>query len=232
MDSTRSPNRIIFGLIVVACGVLLFLDNLGVDALDGAWRWFPSIFILWGVVMLVSRRFQDIAGPVIMIVIAALVQVSFLGGDVWAFILPGLLIIIGAAVVIGSLRGRKKDDSSVSEDYVTDDASKISISQVAGSTNRIIESASFEGGEVKAVMGSVELDMRDTAVEYKPATLDVNCVMAEVKLRVPANWRLRVNIDTTLGETKDERSHRGDSGDEVDLVITGSVVMGHLVIDD
>ena len=67
----------------------------------------------------------------------------------------------------------------------------------------------------------------------KPATLEVTVVMGEMKLRVPGEWNLRLENDTIMGETKDERLVRETGGEaQTDLVIKGSVVMGSLKIED
>ncbi len=62
-----------------------------------------------------------------------------------------------------------------------------------------------------AVMGEANIDLRESAIQEKPAVLEVSVIM---------------------GELKDERVLRETSDVETDLVIKGSVVMGSLKIED
>ena len=232
MDTARISNRTILGLIVVAVGVLLFLDNLGVGGVDGVWRWFPSVFVLLGLVMLVRNRFRNVFGPMLLIAVAAFIQISLLGGRIWEVFWPSLLIVIGLAVILGGIRGRKRAQAQPVDSDPPTDTSRINTFTMWASTDRNTEFGSFQGGEVTALMGGVKLDMRHAAVEDKPANLEVTCVMGEVKVRVPSDWNVQLENVTVLGETQDKRSHHQVTGGDVDLVITGTVLMGNLEIDD
>ena len=57
MREDASPShtpRLVFGLLVVAVGVLFTLDNLGLAEMDDLWPFWPAIFIVLGVAKLVA----------------------------------------------------------------------------------------------------------------------------------------------------------------------------------
>ena len=60
MSRDFRPEGIVFGLILVALGVLWTLSNLGrLDMLETLRRWWPLTLVLWGVLELlavVNRR--------------------------------------------------------------------------------------------------------------------------------------------------------------------------------
>jgi hypothetical protein len=60
MSRSFRPEGIVFGLILIALGVLWTLSNLGrLDMLETLRRWWPLTLVLWGVLELaavVTRR--------------------------------------------------------------------------------------------------------------------------------------------------------------------------------
>ena len=80
-------------------------------------------------------------------------------------------------------------------------------------------------------MGSGTLDMRDARIVDRPATLEVSVVIGEVKIRVPADWNVRIVNSIQVGEAKDMRARQNDD-DDPDLIIKGSLKMGGLQVTD
>ena len=248
MNTRRLSGNFAFGLLAVALGILLLIGNLGLFDTGDVFRWIPSLFILLGIWMLVKNRFQHIGGPVLIIVVAAIIQVMIIGVDLGKY-WPVILIAVGAAILINSLRSRVSRSGGASPDANLDspnsvsvfgserkaaptDQDSINMVSVMGSASQRVTSPEFRGGRATAVMGEASIDLREASVLEKPAVLELSVVMGEIKLRVPGNWNIRVDDDTVMGEMKDERARRDTSDGETDLVIKGSVVMGSLKIDD
>ena len=248
MNTRRLSGSFAFGLLAIALGLLLLLGNFGFLDTGDVFRWVPSLFILLGVWMLVKNRFRQVGGPILMIVVAALIQIMVLGVDIGRY-WPVILIGVGAAILVKSLRSRGGRSSDASSGAYTDspnsvsvfgserkvapaDQDSINLVSVMGSAAQRITSPEFRGGRATAVMGEAIIDLRESAIQEKPAVLEFSIVMGEIKLRVPRDWNVRVDDDTIMGELKDERlpSETGES--QTDLVIKGSVVMGSLKIED
>ena len=248
MGTRRLSGSFAFGLVAVALGVLLLLGNLGYFDTGDVFRWIPSLFILLGVWMLVKSRFRQVGGPVLIILVAALIQVMIIGVDLGRY-WPVILIAVGAAILINSFRSRGVRSRSKSPDADVDspnsvsvfgserkaaptDQNSINMVSVMGSASQRVTSPEFRGGRATAVMGEASIDLRDASILEKPAVLEFSVVMGEIKLRVPGDWNIRVDDDTIMGELKDERVRRDSPDGETDLVVKGSVVMGSLKIDD
>ena len=86
----------------------------------------------------------------------------------------------------------------------------------------------FRGGEAKAVMGELRLDLREATMEADEAVIEVTVVMGHMEIRVPANWTVVAENETVLGET-DNRSEARPEQDKR-LVLRGDVVMGQLEV--
>ena len=227
MNADKISSQAVIGLLVAAIGVLLLVSTTEVASANGVIRWTPSLFILFGLWRLVANGFQRVLGPVLIIVIAGFVQLLALGmsvGNLW----PAILIIVGLAIILRRVGGRR---SGVSDEPGAG-AADIDIFSMFSSVRRSVSSGNFQGGQATALMASAQIDMRDAAVVEKPATLEVNVVMGEVKLRVPSDWTVQLDNATLLGESEDKRSRHESQGNSPDLLIAGLVLMGSLKIDD
>ena len=102
---------------------------------------------------------------------------------------------------------------------------------VTGGAKHKITTQSFRGGYLRAVMGGVELDLRDAAIEAPPATIEATIVMGGAEIKVPVDWEVKAETRVIAGGIEDRR-RRGESPENTspDLVVAGKVVMGGLVI--
>ena len=63
MSRSFRPEGIVFGLILIALGVLWTLSNLGrLDMLDTLRRWWPLSLVLWGALELAAVATRRIEG--------------------------------------------------------------------------------------------------------------------------------------------------------------------------
>ena len=94
-----------------------------------------------------------------------------------------------------------------------------------------VTSTDFRGGYVRAVMGGVKLDLTEATIEDPPATIELTIVMGGAQIAVPEGWKVRVDAGTILGGVQSDNV-RGvdDEGEHPDLVLTGKVIMGGVLI--
>ena len=232
--------RVLFGVLVIAVGVLFLVDKAGIAELDSFLDWWPSLIILYGAWRLIANRFRSLFLPLLLIFGGVVLQLRELDtADVFSTIWPAFLIALGVAIVIGGMRSRNRrqrgGSSSHSASTIIDvdlgapaDADDGTLHAVAGSQDRIV-SGDYYDGSINVVMGNGTLDMRDATIVDKPATLEVSVVMGEVKVRVPTEWNVRIVNSSQMGDTKDTRRSQNNS-DDPDLIIRGSVTMGSLQI--
>ena len=194
---------------------------------------------------MVARRFRGILGPSIIVLVSALVQMNMLDVDsIISFpailIAAGVLLLLGRKRLLGggapsSHQNRAAMPAAAAGEEVEFemDDGFLRVNAALGSANMRVTTDDFRGGEVRAVMGSAKLDMRDLASPSPPASLDVNCVMGEIALRVPPDWSVRIDSSAVMGEAKDARPRSPAAQSAApDLIITGAVVMGSLKIED
>jgi hypothetical protein len=212
-------------------GLLLFLNNLSVIDIGGLWRWLPSLFILLGVWQLYANNFRFFTGPLILIGGGFLFQLSSLGVlgidsvfDLW----PLILIIIGGSILVErlgielpSLPGRSHDPDSVN------------VLSIFNGAEHTADSDSFEGGELTAVFGGIEVDLRQTTPASQPVTINAFTLFGGVEMKVPEDWHVRRDIIGIFGGTDDSRKQKPDDPNApVDLVVTGFALFGGVDIQN
>lgn len=145
---------------------------------------------------------------------------------------PLLLIIIGLFLVLGRFipnRSRKvhygDDRDKAFDENSTDYIEK---NMVFGSSEQIILSQNFEGGEVNTVFGEVILDLRKAKLADGSVNLELNTVFGSLILYVPSDWKIQMKTSTVLGSFQDKRHSINNVTTESGsyLIIEGNSVFG------
>ena len=103
---------------------------------------------------------------------------------------------------------------------------------VTGAAEEKITTQAFKGGYLRAVMGGVELDLSQAAIETPPATIEATVVMGGAELKVPQDWVVKTEARVKMGGVEDMRGQdKASEGTTPDLVITGKVIMGGLSVN-
>ena len=135
----------------------------------------------------------------------------------------GIVAIMVLGVVIAESDATR--DSAGAED-----ASWLDSAAFLGSVDHRNLSAAFRGGEAAAVMGRLEVDLRDATMAGDEIVVEVDVVMGRVELRVPEDWRVVSEVDAVLGAVL--TSHDDDDAGAPLLVVRGGVLMGRLYVGD
>ena len=111
-------------------------------------------------------------------------------------------------------------------------------STLGGITDRNV-SQDFRGGRLTAFLGGVSVDLRQAVIVEKPARIHVSAILGGVEISVPQHWNVKKDIRPVAGGVDDRRPLvRHPANDDAplnnapDLVITGSVLLGGLLIRD
>lgn len=172
--------RLYFGLLIVAVGVVLLLDNAGtLDAGDVLGTWWPAAIIGAGLIGFLSNpRHWPIPAMLILGGTALLLSTTDVI-DLWDIALPALVILAGLFVIFGFGFGKRSD---------TDD-SRISSFTMFSGAEIASHSNSFESGNIGAMFGGAEIDLRDST-PAPGASMDVFVAFGGVEIKVPQGWRV------------------------------------------
>jgi len=241
MDDNRSRHftpQLVLGLIVVFLGVVFMLNNIGVIYSEDYLPYWPSLLILYGLVNLFERRTSSgriWAGAWVLVGTALLLNnLELTHIRIWDY-WPLVLVLIGFGMMRGSLnrhrRVRNFSGAFASESVGTDENSVINGVAILGGYRRSNNSQDFRGGELTAIMGGAELDLRDASIKEGDAVLDIFAFWGGAKIKVPEDWTVALQGVPILGGFDDKsRPPRTNTGKR--LIIKGYAIMGGVDISN
>jgi predicted membrane protein len=232
----RQKSRIVFGVFIIAVGIVALLDNLHLFDARAVQPYWPLVFVALGVLKLSRHRHgRGYVTAGALIVVGALLTLQNLGvfhlqlRDWW----PVLLILGGISVVTRGFRFRGDRDPARSfhggRDERLEHGSRIEASAVLSGIVLRNDSQDFQGGDITAVMGGVELDLRQAAI-VTDAVLHLSVVMGGIEIKVPREWSVLLGGMPILGGIEDKTVPPMNPGKR--LVIEGSVIMGGVEISN
>ena len=218
--------RLVAGIALVALGAIWTLDNLGLTDAKAILRWWPALLVAAGLAKLSGWGFRRSPGVGAAAVVVGLVLLAGeLGFPVGLGLLfPLALIALGVQVMVrGGRVGQSCGTIGNSSDYIRQFA------LLGGSSTRGL-SQSFRGAELSAVLGGIELDLREAKPSENRVVVDAFAFMGGIDLIVPAGWRLEVEASPIMGAIQDDRTAGPPLEPGPTLLVRGAVIVGGLVL--
>ncbi len=229
-ETRRSnPGRIFWGLVLILVGALILAYRF--DFWDFGYlfaTWWPAIFILIGLSILIGNGFRN-PGPGIFFILFGTVvllwHLDILHYEMWRYLWPAGLIILGLWILLRPA-ARPRPNTAAAPVQGHD----IDASAVFSGLKRRVDSRGFKGGEVAAVFGNVELDLLSTSLEGGKATLEATSVFGTITIFVPRNWRIVSDGTPVLGSYVMKHQNPVESEATETLYVRGAAVFGSVTI--
>ncbi|MDC8758343.1 LiaI-LiaF-like domain-containing protein [Janthinobacterium fluminis] len=227
----NQPGGIIVGVLVIVLGCLLLLDNLGWIELRYAMHFWPAILVIAGILKVVQSN--NTSGHVVgaaLIVVGLLLLLKRLGLFYlnWGTLWPVLIIFIGLSVVFKSLRTQHARLGAAARlDKEAADDAVIGVTAILGGYTRRITTPALRGGEVTAIMGGCELDLRQSSLQGE-AVLTVFALCGGISIKVPPDWTVVLQGTPILGGF-DEKTVAPPDGTKR-LIVRGCAIMGGIEV--
>lgn len=228
MDNRQPQTRIFLGALLLIFGVLAMVDNLNIFSFTQYIQFWPTVFILIG--LLKISRSQNVAGHLIggiFIVIGATMTLQHLGivyfrmRDLWP------VFMIGAGLLIifkDKMHGQGEWNPYRTENLSSNESNVSAIMSGAKLQN---STQDFRGGELTAVMGGIELDLRNASIQSE-ATLNVFAMWGGITLKIPNDWTVISQGVPILGGFDDQTVPPMQRDKK--LYLQGYVIMGGVEI--
>jgi predicted membrane protein len=151
----------------------------------------------------------------------------FRWNDIW----PVLLIAAGLMLMWGAFEARRRPALPLGGG---DPRTTLNEADIFGGVERRVTSQDFQGGQISAVFGGVEIDLTDANMQADEATLEVNAIFGGVEIRVPETWQVAFRGTPIFGGIAD-KTRVGRTVDLSDprrkvLILTGAVIFGGVEI--
>lgn len=199
MESFNVSKRTFIGIVIILIGVAFFLGTLGIiDADDIFGTYWPLILIFFGGIMLIDRSTRNSFGAVL-VLLGIFYQLKMLGWffegvDIWNLIWPAIIIIVG----LWFLFPKRKHS------YNIDTLNSTVLFSGANITNI---SQDFKGGELTAIFGGLDVDLRQTAISTnEPIVIDAFTAFGGIEIKVPEDWRVEMKGLPLFGGWDNKRS--------------------------
>jgi hypothetical protein len=256
MWRSRLSDRSVIGLLLVGLGIMFLLDStdvIGPDTSIVATYW-PALLIAWagwGLVAggFVLRPWLVVVGGIGVIFLLSNLNLWALGaGQLWpvALVAVGLMMLFGRRLRRRGNRGDGRSSQRPGEfgpgqpasDGGARDAgeppSQFRASHIFGGGKERVTSQAFRGGEISAVFGGMEMDLRGAALAGGGAVIDVTVFCGGIEIKVPRDWIVNLQTTTLFGGVEDKRLFPGASENIIagELTITGMVLCGGIEVKD
>ncbi len=218
----KKTTYIIWGVALVALGVLLGLKVLGIVDLTIFFEGWWTLFIIVPSVMgLIKDR--DKTWGAIGLCVGVLLLLGARGLLSWKvaglLIFPALIIVVGVRVLLGAVSVPSKNAAKAADDGSYSEGVGIFSSKTVSFAGR-----EFGRADLTAVFGSVTLDLRGALIREN-AVIRVYAVFGGIDILVPENLNVRIKVVPIFGGAADRRPVSLSGGD-VSPVVSGTVIFG------
>jgi hypothetical protein len=230
-----STTRLWIGISIIVVGVLAALDNLPFVHHGFFLRLWPLVLVVIGLTR-IGRDQQErgISGYALILGGLFLLLCEFGNRDLIEYAWPFFIVMLGIFIVTKALRHNR----GVPADLAAHD-SFLSGTAIFGGTKRRLANQDFKGGEMTAIFGGFELDLRQAVLECNQVRVDVFILFGGGELRVPQDWVVTMKATTIAGAFEDKTLHLPGPQDcdgpaplRPTLVITGLALFGGLTVSN
>jgi len=217
--------RLLFGSWLAIIGIVFTLDNVGlVDARDWL-RWWPLLLVVLGAGFLITAsRGAEVAAGIIWMAVGGAFLLDRLDllpvnvFDLW----PLALVGFGIVMVARALRPRGG--------ITGDESSTVHAFAMMSGVTRKTATVAFEGGNLTAIMGGVEVDLRNARMVKQQAVIDCFAFWGGIDIKVPPGWVVHGRVWPFMGGFEDKTTPPLPEDVEGELVITGWAIMGGIAV--
>lgn len=220
--------RLVIGVGVLIFGTLLLLDNLDLIEAENLIRFLvPSVLLGIAVAVMAQRSFWGwfwlAAGLWTLGDALGLIEVDF-----WDVVFPAALVVTGILLVSRAFRA----PAPPAVERTPSDSVVNAFAFMSGNERRI-DAQEFRGGNLGAVMGGVELDLRGARLAPEGAVIDAFTVWGAIELRVPQDWRVISEVVPLLGAFEDKTRPPVDpTALRGRLLIRGAAIMAGIEVSN
>lgn len=197
MGKKLFSKRTFLGIIIILIGCALLLNTLGYFDVNILKTYWPMLLILLGLFSLLDRSTRN-AFALMFILLGVFYQLKildlfFVGISLWELAFPTLIIMVGLWFVF------PKRKLSVNLNTLNNTV-------IFSGANIINTSQDFRGGEVTAIFGGMDVDLRNSVIlSEEPIVIDAFAAFGGITFKVPEDWRVEMKGLPLLGGWDNKR---------------------------
>ena len=223
---TKAPSpfspKLVLGVAIIVAGLVLTLDNLGLVEAHLIFKLWPLVLVALGVAKLRQEGSGGTGAWVLIFVGAFILLANFGRVHLTDALGPLLIVALGILLVVKALKQSRgvPPELEKSDDFLQGTA-------IFGAFKRRVLTQDFRGGELTAIFGGFEVDLRHAAIAENQARVDVFVLFGGGEIRVPEGWEVANRATSIMGSVGDNTYHGGEAqAARPRLVLTGLTLFG------
>lgn len=211
----RTPSGKWGGVIIIAIGCLILLNNLDVNLPNWIFEW-HTVLLAIGLIIGFKRNFQGLGWLILTVIggVFTLEEIMNFNLNVSRLIWPALLIGLGAYLIFRPKCSTKAVAAAdTPTDYAALPASEpkkgskdfLDSVNVFGGSHQKVFSKNFMGGEVVAVFGGCDVDLSQADFSHE-IIIEVIAIFGGCKIIVPPTWEIQAEVTAIFGGVDDKRT--------------------------
>ena len=232
-------HSIFWGVIVIAGGVLLLLNALGIGS---SFDLVPAL----GSLVLLAVSIASFAELNFVFGLLPLSVITFLWRDkigipdlqLWPILLAALLLGIGLSIIFGRFKkhkfekcweGHSHGEFTTSESITSGDENEfVNIESTFGEATKYIRSSNLKKVSIESSFSTTKVYFDQCQLSPEGASIYVDCNFASVILYIPRTWNIDNQAHAAFGSVDGASM---SSGDFVKVTLIGEVHFGSVMIN-
>lgn len=223
--------KIIVGLGIIYLGVILLLNNMGINNLylynvNIVNLILPLFIFLFGLgITIDSRKFSLTSLIVIVIGVYMVLQtLNLITLSLSKIIAPTIIMLIGFNIILSIGFKKKEYDSNIAKC-----SPDVTVASLFSGNDVKNESKDFKKASITAIFGGSTLDLSDASTNLKECFIDVTAIFGGAEIKVPSNWKVNTDgIACMFGGVENKKTVAEQEGPTV--YVTGTAIFGGLEI--
>ena len=197
MVNMKEKGNLIWGILLIAIGVIIGLNSLGIANIniffDGWW----SLFIIIPSIVDIIKRPSKVenyiwlaVGIALLLCAQGILNFKIIG----KLILPVILVGIGLSIVLKDKIGAKVKEKikSLNQDGLEEYYATFSGQEISPKGDE------FTGASLNAIFGGIDLNLTEVQIQ-KDTLINVTSVFGGVDIKVPSNVNVKVQSTSIFG---------------------------------
>lgn len=220
---------IIWGIILVAVGVIFALNALGITDIDiffeGWWTLFIIVPCFIGI-FTSNEKFGSVLGVAVGVFLLLCCQDILEFSMLWRLGLPAIIVAVGLKMIFGGMFRHKSDKVAEAIKVSGGDTKKFGAAFSGANAN--FSGEMFYGTELNAIFGGVDCDLRGAFIE-QDCVIKANAVFGGIDIYVPEGVNVKVHSNSIFGGV-DNKKHKNSPENPHTIFVHANCLFGGIDI--